>query len=164
MTAKGYATLPSEFDVEDESYVKPEIGSAFVPEGGWLLYDEGHMSVSNVEKVYPSEYVTAQEHVKGTPEEQEQAAKLAKTGDTTALVALGVGVIAVAAGVALVVARRRMKKNSRQTNRNQIDQQEPNKERQEINPQCFQLIKVYIKAQVTKIYLIYLAHRPIDKL
>ena len=111
MTAKGYATLPSEFDVEDESYVKPEIGSAFVPEGGWLLYDEGHMSVSNVEKVYPSEYVTAQEHVKGTPEEQAEAAKLAKTGDTTALVALGVGVIAVAAGVALVVARRRMKKN-----------------------------------------------------
>ena len=113
MTAKGYGTLPSEFDVEDESYVKPEIGSAFVPEGGWLLYDEGHMSVSNVEKVYPSEYVTAQEHVKGTPEEQAEAAKLAKTGDTTALVALGVGALAIAAGVALVVARRRMKKNDR---------------------------------------------------
>ncbi|MEE1420968.1 MAG: LPXTG cell wall anchor domain-containing protein, partial [Eggerthellaceae bacterium] len=60
-----------------------------------------------------SEYVTAQEHVKGTPEEQAEAAKLAKTGDTTALVALGVGALAIAAGVVLVIARRRMKKNDR---------------------------------------------------
>ena len=114
MTSYAYGTLPSEFDVEDESYVKPELGTAFDPGiGGWALYDFNHKSISNPEKVYPSKYVTAQNPPLGTPEQQAEAAKLAKTGDTTALVALGVGVIAVAAGVALVVARRRMKKNGR---------------------------------------------------
>ena len=114
MIAKGYGTLPSEFDVEDESYVKPEPGTAFDPGiGGWALYDFNHKSIFNPEKVYPSKYVTAQNPPLGTPEEQAEAAKLAKTGDTTALVALSVGALAVAAGVALVVARRRMKKNGR---------------------------------------------------
>ena len=114
MTSYAYGTLPSEFDVNDESYVKPEIGSAFDPGiGGWALYDFNHKSIFNPEKVYPSKYVTAQNPPLGTPEQQAEAAKLAKTGDTTTLVALGVGALAVAAGVALVVARRRMKKNGR---------------------------------------------------
>ena len=113
MTSYAYATLPSEFDVNDESYVKPELGSAFVPTEGWEAFAETHVNVFNPEKVYPSEKVSEKTPPLGTPEQQAEAAKLAKTGDTTALVALGVGVIAIAAGVALVVARRRMKKNGR---------------------------------------------------
>ena len=113
MTSYAYATLPSKFDVNDESYVKPELGSAFVPTEGWEAFAETHVNVFNPEKVYPSEKVSEKTPPLGTPEQQAEAAKLAKTGDTTALVALGIGTLAIAAGVALVVARRRMKKNGR---------------------------------------------------
>ena len=111
MTSYAYGTLPSEFDAENESYVKPEPGTAFVPTEGWALFDRTHTAISNVEKVYPSEKVTAQTPpLPNTPEEAEQAAKLAKTSDFMGFAALGVGVIALIAGVALVVARRRMRK------------------------------------------------------
>ena len=107
MTAHAYGTMPDEIT---EDYVAAEPGTPFVPEEGWALFERDHFSISNTEKVYPSEKSTV---LPKNQEEADQAAKLAKTGDITALVALGVGVIAVAAGAALVVARRRMKKNGR---------------------------------------------------
>lgn len=104
MTAHAYGTMPDEIT---EDYVAAEPGTPFVPEEGWALFEKDHFSISNTEKVYPSEYVTAQNHVKGTPEQE----KLAKTSDFMGFAAVGVGAIAIIAAIVLILARKRIQKN-----------------------------------------------------
>ena len=111
MTSYAYATLPSKFDVNDESYVKPELGSAFVPTEGWEAFAETHVNVFNPEKVYPSEKVSEKTPPLGTPEQQAKAAKLAKTSDFMGFAAAGVGAIAIIAAIILILARKRIQKN-----------------------------------------------------
>ena len=111
MTSYAYATLPSKFDVNDESYVKPELGSAFVPTEGWEAFAETHVNVFNPEKVYPSEKVSEKTPPLGTPEQQAKAAKLAKTSDFMGFAAAGVGAIAIIAAIVLVLSRKRIQKN-----------------------------------------------------
>ena len=104
MTAHAYGTMPDEIT---EDYTPAEPGTPFVPEEGWALFERDHFSISNTEKVYPSEYVTAQNHVKGTPEQE----KLAKTSDFMGFAAVGVGAIAIIAAIVLILARKRIQKN-----------------------------------------------------
>lgn len=120
MIAKGYGTLPSQVDPDDESYVKPDPGTAFVPEEGWAAFEENHVVVTHTEKVYPNEKSETPDPVVDnnnnttklvSSADKPKTAKLAKTSDTTAATALGIGALALFAACALVIARRRMKRD-----------------------------------------------------
>lgn len=120
MIAKGYGTLPSQVDPDDESYVKPDPGTAFVPEEGWAAFEENHVVVTHTEKVYPNEKSETPDPVVNnnnnttklvSSADKPKTAKLAKTSDTTAATALGIGALALFAACALVIARRRMKRD-----------------------------------------------------
>lgn len=121
MIAKGYGTLPSQVDPDDESYVKPDPGTAFVPEEGWAAFEENHVVVTHTEKVYPNEKSETPDpavdnnnnttKLASSADKPVVTQKLAKTSDTTATTALGIGALALLAACALVIARRRMKRD-----------------------------------------------------